>query len=408
MSKILAAALCTLRLILLWDAYQCGSGDVVVRTVAPTCRAVAGRRTVGQVQREQIYEALFDDEAFGRLPALLAKAANAKSCMLHWRHREGPFEILAYSHFTPEIVSAYAQHWATHDLWVSAGLNTRRLNTLWLLEEAVSQNAFARSTIYNEFLRKEADDTFHCVGGIFSDSWGDGLIGIHRGRKARPFDEEDLRRLRPHTRAIGHVLKIKGQLAAAQRRESRATGALDTLALAVCTIDARGRVLSSNAAAEMVFRRDDGLCVRNGVITAQTQADAIPLQSAIAQATARNSPSAASTCVQRPIGAPPYLITVTPLVNNAAGCGMIVFRDPDAEDMSLVQRLRAWFGLTSAEAEIAVGLGAGQSAAEIAVARGVSANTMSWQLKCIMAKMNCNRQAEIAAVVAGLPNIRQE
>lgn len=363
--------------------------------------------TVGQVQSEQIYEALFDDDAFERLPALLAKVADAKSTLLQWRHREGPYEVLAYSHFTPDIISVYARHWVTHDLWISAGLDSRRLNKLWLLEEGVSQDTFARSAIYNEFLRKDADDTFHCVGGIFSTSWGHGIIGIHRGRKARPFDHEDLERLRPHTKAIGHVLKIKGQLAAARSREARATSALNMLALAVCTIDGHGRVLSSNTAAENVFHRDDGLSVRNGVITTRDQSDAITLRSAIAQATARSSPSAVSISIQRKIGAPPYRITVTPLVGNAASRGIIVFQDPDAEDISLAQRLRNLFGLTRAEAEIAVELGAGRSPAEIKSARGVSPNTVSWQLKSIMAKMNCNRQAEIAAVVAGLPNLRQ-
>lgn len=74
--------------------------------------------------------------------------------------------------------------------------------------------------------------------------------------------------------------------------------------------------------------------------------------------------------------------------------------------MSLAGRLRELFGLSKAEADIAVALGQGRCMAEIAAERCVSANTMYSPLKSIMAKMECSRQAEIAAAVAALPPVR--
>jgi len=85
---------------------------------------------------------------------------------------------------------------------------------------------------------------------------------------------------------------------------------------------------------------------------------------------------------------------------------MLLFRDPDRQDISLAGRLRMLFGLSKTEAEIAVELSKGRSPAEIMHARDVSANTLSTQLKSIMAKMNCKRQGQVAAVIAGLPEVR--
>jgi DNA-binding CsgD family transcriptional regulator len=255
--------------------------------------------------------------------------------------------------------------------------------------------------------KPEGDDTFHCIGGRFDVPWGDGFIGIHRDRRADPFEPDDLDRLLPHTATIARVLKLKGELTAARRGENRAKDALDTLALAICTVDRRGRLLAANGAAETVLARGDGFGLRNGKVTTRSQADATALAQAIALASAPASPRAGSVAVRREAGKAPCLISVTPLIGRAGSAGvMLVFRDPDAEDISLVCHLRALFALSKAEAEIAVELGTGRSTAEILAERCVSANTLNAQLKSIMAKMDCHRQAEIAALAAALPRLR--
>ena len=38
------------------------------------------------LRREEIIEAVFDEEAFARLPALLADSVGARSTILHWTH----------------------------------------------------------------------------------------------------------------------------------------------------------------------------------------------------------------------------------------------------------------------------------------------------------------------------------
>lgn len=82
---------------------------------------------------------------------------------------------------------------------------------------------------------------------------------------------------------------------------------------------------------------------------------------------------------------------------------LIVFRDPDDQDVSLPGRLRRLFALTATEADLAVALSQGASLTEIAGTRTLRASTVRSQIKPIAAKMRCSRQAEIAAIVAHLP-----
>lgn len=64
-----------------------------------------------------------------------------------------------------------------------------------------------------------------------------------------------------------------------------------------------------------------------------------------------------------------------------------------------VQMLARTFRLTPAEADIAIRLAAGQSRPEIAVARGVSTETLKAQLRSIYEKTGCNRESQLVRIV---------
>jgi DNA-binding CsgD family transcriptional regulator len=110
---------------------------------------------------------------------------------------------------------------------------------------------------------------------------------------------------------------------------------------------------------------------------------------------------AQSLTVERAPDRTPYLITICPMP--LRGRLMIVLRDPDVEDISLISRLRSLFDLTLAEAAVAADLAKGAALGDIARRRGVGLNTLKTQLASVMTKMRCRRQAQIAAIVAALP-----
>jgi DNA-binding CsgD family transcriptional regulator len=360
-----------------------------------------------KVRSEDIYEALFDDNAFANLPNLLAHAAGGRSALILWRAREGEYDALAYNHFSAEWIRQYTDNWTARDPWAGAALHPERLNTFMLCQQYVPESAWANSTIYNDFVRPSGDDSFHACGVGISSPWGAGIIGIHRSRGAAAFEDVDVTGLKPLLRDLGRVLRARTELASARRQLSISTAAQDHVGIATVVAGADGNVLQINAAAEAVLRRGDGLCLKDGAITALRHNGASRISQSLVRAAGAGVRVSSTVVIEREAGQAPYLITVTPLVGGTGRArALLLFRDPDAEDDSLVPRLRTLFGLSNVEAVIAADVAAGFSAAEIARKRGVRASTVKTQLKSIMAKIGCRRQSEIAATVAGLPPLR--
>jgi DNA-binding CsgD family transcriptional regulator len=361
-----------------------------------------------ELHSQEIYEALVDDEALGQLPQRLASTVGGRSTIFNWRHSDGGFGALGYCHFTPEFMDAYVETWAALDPWVIAATQPSMLNRVVLLDDAVPSATFARSALYNDFVRASGDDTFHAIGVAYSSPWGEGILGVNRGRAAGAFEAADIARLLPHAKALGQVLRLRGEIATARRDKTVSRTVLDAMAVAIAVVDSNGRLLEANDAAEAVFERADGLTLRRRVVGAAQHLDAVALEAAIALATASTQPAAASLVINRRRGLAAYRVTVSPLaISSPSRRAMLIFRDPETRDASLAQRLRGLFGLSTAEAEIAVDLSEGCSPVELAARRAVTANTMKTQLASLMGKMGCSRQSQVVSIVAALPPLRR-
>jgi DNA-binding CsgD family transcriptional regulator len=350
---------------------------------------------------EEIYEALFDDEALARLPNIMAKAAKARSAMMFWQHQDGVSQSIAYSYFQPQWFEQY-NDFAERDPYRNFAV--QNINRLILPNEVISPAAFERSAIYNELIRPNHDDTVFCTGSAIRSAWGTGIIGVHRGRTAKPFDKDDAARLKPVIVHVERVLRARGEIASARRAAAFAQGALDAVGLIAITVRADGRVLHGNAAAEAIFARTDGLCVVGGRLSCTDHENRKRLEHAIAAATDAKQPMASAVAVARGPNEPAYLATVTPLVGRACdSAALVLFRDPDMPDHSVSGQLRSLFNLTNAEAAVASDLANGLTLDQIARNRGVRIVTLRSQLKAVAAKTGCNRQAEIVALVRRLP-----
>lgn len=354
------------------------------------------------VRPEEIYEALFDDGALARLPDMLAQAANARSTLMFWQHTDGLTQTIAYSQSAPAWFNDYAT-FAELDPYRALALQERNLNRVVLVNNWVTPSAFQNSIIYNDLIRRNDDDTVYCMGSAFVSPWGNGIIGVHRGKHHAPFELEDAARLRQVAVHAERVLRARGEMLSARRAATLAQNALDSVGLAILTVLADGRILQSNEAAEDVLDRADGLIVRHGLLAA-AQATEQKLAQAIAKATTKNLPAATALAIPRGSDEPAYLLTVTPVTGRIGKpAALILFRDPSRPDSSLASRLRALFNVTRSEAAIAIDLAGGLSPAEIAKNRGVSMNTLRTQLKSLHAKTDCRRQAEFVSLMRNLP-----
>ncbi len=358
------------------------------------------------LSHDLIYEAILDEAAFACLPGMVAEAVGARSALFQWRHHNGDAQVLAHSgYFRDEHMAAYIAGYTGHDLWMLAGLNSGRKNQMIGFERLVTDDTFAKSIMYNEFIRSMGDDTFRCMGAIFDTPFGVGALGIHRGRSQDDFEAETIAGFNRFTADLRRMLAIRGELMAA-RTDKRATrSSFDSLDLAILQIDGDGRLLETNALADELLRDHGALTVSRGYLRASAK-DGGALKKAIATATGREAPEATLLALAD-VDGQSLSVTISPLlVPGTKPRAMILIKPPIGNQRAVDKALMQLYGLSPAEAQVSISLAEGLSPADIAVRRQVSEGTVRIQLKTIMAKIGCRRQTQISAAVLSLPPLR--
>lgn len=359
---------------------------------------------LNSVRVEEIYDAAVDDDAFGQLASRLAEAVGARSGVLHWRYpRDGTEEISYSGYFSDTQMASFERDFADCDLWSAMIRRPAHANRAWNCEELVTPELYERSRIYNEWIRPMGDDTFRCLGASIRTPSGIGEIGFHRAKSQPTFDDETVRAVNAVLVHLERMIAIRSKLNAA----ARTNAALDVTAQAVFTLGPQGRVLHYNAAADAMLGRGDGLMLRGDRLVAGAVSDQNALQGAIARAMVAEGAEASALLVHRAVG-PPYEVSVASV--NKAGLGrqvILLVTDRAVRDPSLETRVRDLYGLTQAEAEVAVRLTEGASVERLSAERGVAIGTVRTQIKSIATKMGCSRQSELVANISNLPRLHE-
>jgi DNA-binding CsgD family transcriptional regulator len=82
---------------------------------------------------------------------------------------------------------------------------------------------------------------------------------------------------------------------------------------------------------------------------------------------------------------------------------LLTLLDLDARPQPPASLLRSIFNLTQAEADVAIRLASGESAATISEQTGLLLSTTRQYIKSVMGKTDTHRQAELVALLARLP-----
>lgn len=354
------------------------------------------------IRAEDIYDAATDDDAFDQLAARLAGATGARSAVLHWGRRPGDVAEISYSgYFSPDQMAVYDRDFQDDDIWGGA-LDGQPANRVCAFENMVPDLAYERSRIYNEWIRPMGDDTFRCLGGVVQHGEAFGHIGFHRGRTQRAFDPREVAMVQDNVGHLGRMFDIRRKLDRALHHGRALHATLDLLDHAVYTLAADGLIIASNRAADALLRRSDALLLRRRRIAARDPRTDAGLQVALRAAGAREATRASAVVLHRERGAP-YMASIAAIWTGEQRQIVMIVTDPHGRDAGLADRIRIFYGLTVAEADIVLGLVDGKAIEAVAHDRAVSLATVRSQLKAIYLKMNVSRQSELVAQVARLP-----
>jgi DNA-binding CsgD family transcriptional regulator/PAS domain-containing protein len=194
---------------------------------------------------------------------------------------------------------------------------------------------------------------------------------------------------------------------------------LDLMPNAALLLDGRGRIIQANSAAEALLRQSDGIAFDAGgsiqlvsALPSERQGLARALKEAlevvaIGTGARRFEPAR----ISRPSGAAPLLIVAVPLPPPsfafwdviAPARALVVIVDPAAKSRTTSSAIQAAYGLTAAEARVALLLASGVTGAQMPALLGVTAATIKTHLKRCFEKTGVHSQAELSRLLTLFP-----
>lgn len=296
------------------------------------------------------------------------------------------------------IQREYEEHWAQRNVWI-AGAADRIVSGIVMTGQMMCPDEILRrSEMWNEFFRPL--DAVHLIGGcVFRTGTSTSNYTIIRSETLGPYGEADLvllRRLMPH---LQRAVRIHSRLAAVDRGTNPIAGVADRIGEAFLVVDAEGRVLFANRAAEEILAERDGLSWDKKTLCG-ARADVTAALRRIARS------ADGVLLLPRPSGREALLVVAAPIpqrqtaawIADGRAAGVLFIRDPGRRRQASEDLLARAYGLTPAEARLAAALSRGMRLEEFAAEQDVSLNTVRSQLRAVFDKTGTHRQADLVRV----------
>jgi DNA-binding CsgD family transcriptional regulator/PAS domain-containing protein len=311
----------------------------------------------------------------------------------------------------PERQESYFQHYSAVNPYLSRGPSAIRQPWPLLIltnEDYFPPDFLRRTEYYNDFLRPQQIESVAVIR-LARHGQAETTLNLARPPHKGPFSKDDLNlaaRLQPH---LVRALRINQSLGSRALVAGHLADMLDQSPHGVFLLDASGRIRHANRQAERLLAERDGLCAVGGRLGAAGSGPEKPLDALIRRAAGRGAGecSGGSMLLQTPSRTRPLSITVAPLRSErlAGPTGpwvLVCVTDLEANVALPENRLRDLFGLTRAEARVALALFEGASPREIAETLDVSFRTVRNQITRIFEKTQTHRQSELARLMMRL------
>jgi DNA-binding CsgD family transcriptional regulator/PAS domain-containing protein len=270
----------------------------------------------------------------------------------------------------------------------------------------MSEQDMNRNEFYMDFLRPH-DLRYFLAYKAYETHTHIGVFTIQKSKKSKPPSEEDLQafnQLAPSFSRVADSQFEYGHLFASMRNLENV---IDGMEDGVLVLDANGTVGQMNSAADRIVRLNDGISISSGKIVCG-DAEKNEKLAQLIHLLSNNASLAVSEkilLIQRNSNSHPYQIRI----QRSTGCqhdqlapsgALIMFiRDPDQVVELDVLALIDSFGLTPAEASIAILITKGQAANEISISLKVSVPTVRSHIQRIMQKMGVTRQIDVVRIL---------
>jgi DNA-binding CsgD family transcriptional regulator/PAS domain-containing protein len=237
------------------------------------------------------------------------------------------------------------------------------------------------------------------------------MFGVYRHERDGFVDDDARRRVRllaPHLRRATRIVRTFSRKAA---EAAALTDTLDGLSAGLCLVDASGRIVHVNAAAQAILDADDILRTVNGQLVARdAQADRTLRE--VFAAAGQGDEALGTKAIAVPLtGAEGerYVAHALPLTSGArrrAGIGLtaaaaLFIRKTAPVASARPEVIAAAFKLTPTELRVLLAIVELGSVPEVAAALGIAGTTVRWHVGRLFEKTGAKRQADLIKLVTG-------
>lgn len=357
----------------------------------------------------QIYDAVFDTGIWPQLLCSLADYCGVENAALVVTDPSIHFSSVITPRADPYVVSQYAEKWWAHDptAATTASMPVGRITSL----ADTGREKFFCSRFYNDYWRHSGLGAERLATNLSTDRGGFSSIVLQAPARRDRIGADTVKRF---SYFIPHLVRAVG-LARNLQRTAFETSLLKTgkhgpSATSTAIIDRERRVLFADSGAERLFSEGRGISIIKGRLRFAEERSHAALQAALStcSATGVSAPHARRIAVMPKPDAMPYSVEIRPIriASTAPGApvpsALIHISNPELDRDQCLVVLQKRFGLTPAEARLALEMRKGDGRAAAARRCGISINTARTHLTSIFGKTGVTRQAELIKVLIEL------
>lgn len=363
----------------------------------------------------EIYEAALDPTHWDQVLSQLCEQLNIKSAGLLIHDREsGNFSVAGSYGIASIIKHTY-------------GLGLGKLDIGWQVVTRYAEGSAFQFASYKETRREHPffynmvmrPMKTHYMGGvcIYSNAeWQVGL-GLHRNLQQGAFDAETLATLETLAPHFARSMRIQREFHRLRVENFRLNDVLSRVMMGVVIVNEWHEVVYCNPVAEQILTRNPTLILLGKTLVAYNNAETAALNQIIDELLQTPKNTSKSLGLSHPAKASPLTITCTNIDPNEVLENLVLpaksvalyLADPNLALLIRHESLTEVYGLTQAEARVALMVANGMELKDIAAHNQVSVLTVRTQLRHVFDKMGVNRQQEIVKILLGSAlNVHQE
>jgi len=353
----------------------------------------------------QIYEAALDADQWPELLVQIADFCGGANAALVTVDPDIHYSSVITPRADPDCVAAYNEHWWRYD--PISVLAAKAPPGKFVSVADIDQEGYFSSAFYNEFRRFTGYGNHGLTTTLFRDRNAFGNFVLQTSPNDDEIAAQTLRNTEIVVPHVARAASIARRLHRMELERSLMDCCRKSEHAGLILVNAMGRRIFSDEPGEDLLAAKAQIGIRNGMVQLEDIKADIRLRSAIRKCarTETDAPCGEIVQVARGDGKPPLTIEVLPYRTNRSSpygnpsAAMLLIRDPGLDRAADTQKLRDRFGLTPAEAALAIEMLKGDGRAAAAKRCGISINTARTHLMRVFEKTGVKRQAELIRVL---------